>query len=160
MLEWEKLFRRYVWDDRTTPYFIPVAKLHRGQANAEIMIYCLFLGILFGVVALSSLSSESPQGYSPGMAIYGFTVLCAAICFGLAKLYPAALYLSATPLAGLAYVLAYGLSNRELLDTVMVVAVLLLLLRYSFRIVAVARAYPGLPEPPDDDDPRRRLFKR
>ena len=160
MLNWEKLFRRYVWDDRTTPYFTPVEKLHRGQANAEIMVYSLFLGILFAVVAIASLSADSPQGYSPGMALYGFSVVCAAVCFGVAKLYGGALYLSATPLAGLAYVLAYGLGERELLDTLMVVAVLIVLLRYSLRIVALARDYPELPEAPDDDNPRRTLFKR
>ena len=159
-MDWESLFKRYVWDANKTPYLVPVAKLNRRQANSEIMIYTLFLGVLFGVVAVTSLSSSAPQGYSPGMGLYGFTVVCAAVCFGVTKSYMAALYLSATPLAGLAYLLLYGAgSERELWDTVIVAVVLALLLRYSLRIVAVARAYPELAEGPDDDTPRRRLFK-
>ena len=159
-MDWESLFKRYVWDDNKTPYLVPVSKLNRRQANSEIMIFSLFLGVLFGVVAVASLSAKAPHGYSPNMALYGFTVVCAAVCFGVAKSYVAALYLSATPLAGLAYVLLYGFgSERELLDTVIVATVLVLLLRYSRRIVSVARAYPGLPEGPDDDTPRRGLFK-
>ena len=142
-MDWESLFKRYVWDENKTPYLVPVAKLKRRQANSEIMVYSLFLGVLFAVVAVASLSSKAPQGYSPGMGLYAFTVVCAAVCFGVAKSYVAALYLSATPLAALAYVLLYGFgSERELLDTVIVVTVLVLLLRYSFRIVSVARAYP------------------
>ncbi len=160
-MDWESLFKRYVWDDNKTPYLVPVAKLNRRQADSEIMIYSLFLGVLFGIVAVASLSADAPHGYSPGMALYGFSVVCAAVCFGVAKSYAAALYLSATPLAGLAYVLLYGFgSERELVDTVVVAVVLLLLLRYSLRIVAVARAYPELPQAPGDDPPRRRLFKK
>ena len=160
-MDWESLFKRYVWDDNKTPYLVPVAKLNRRQADSEITVYSLFLGVLFGVVAVASLTADAPHGYAPGMALYGFSVVCAAVCFGVAKSYLAALYLSATPVAGLAYVLLYGLgSERELLDTVVVAIVLVLLLRYSRRIVAVARAYPELPEAPDDDTPRRRLFKK
>ena len=161
MMDWEKLFKRYVWDDRTTPYLVPVARLNQRQANYEIKAYSLFLGILFGVVAITSLSADAPHGYSPGMALYGFSVVCAAVCFGMAKAYAAALYLSATPLAGLAYLLIYGFgSERALVDTVIVAVVLLLLLQYSLRIVAVARAYPSPPAAPHDDNPRRGLFKR
>ncbi len=61
-MDWESLFKRYVWDDNKTPYLVPVAKLNRRQANSEIMIYTLFLGVLFGVVAVTSLSSSAPQG--------------------------------------------------------------------------------------------------
>ena len=159
-LDWESLIKRYVWDERTTPYMVPLARLNRRQADYEIAAYCVFLGILFGVVAIAALGG-TPHGQSPGMGMYAFSVVCATVLFGVAKSTAAALYLSATPLAGLAYVLAYGFgAERELLDTVLVCAVLLLLVRYSFRIVAISRAYPELPEAPDDDTPRRRLFKR
>lgn len=161
-LDWENLFKRYVWDDRTTPYLVPLARLNRRQADYEIAAYCLFLGILFGVVSVASLAISSLHGgQSPGMAMYAFTVVCAAVLFGIMKSPAAALYLSATPLAGFAYVLVYGFGEeRELLDTVVVSAILLVLLRYSLRIVAISRAYPGLPEASAGDAPRRRLFKR
>lgn len=158
-LDWEKLFKRYVWDDRTTPYLIPIARLNRRQADYEIGAYCLFLGILFGVVALAAAGVNSEHGHSPGMAVYAFSVVCATVLFGVAKSSAAAIYLSATPLSGLAYLLVYG-GERELFDTLIVAAIMLILLRYSLRTIAISRAYADLPEPGDEDPPRRRLFKR
>lgn len=155
-MEWEKLFRKYIWDDETTPYLIPLAKLNRRQANSEILIYCLFLGVFFAIVILASLRG-GPDGRSLGAAFYGFSVVCAAALFGMLKNYHAALYLSATPLAALAYLFLYGFgAERARVDTIVVAGVLLLLLRYSLRIVALARAYPDLPEPTSEPTPRRR----
>ena len=161
VLDWEGLIKRYVWDHRTTPYLVPLAKLNRRQADYEILAYCLFLGVLFAVVAVTALSGATSHGRSPGMALYGFSVVCAAMVFGFGKSYAAALYLGTTPLAGLAYLLLYGFrSDRHLLDTLVVTVLVLLLLWYTLRITTVARIYPTLPEPGDDDSPRRRLFKR
>lgn len=145
-MEWEKLFRRYVWNDQTTPYLTPVPNLNRRQADSEILFYCWFMAVLFGVMGLISLRA-GPDGQSHGVAYYGFTVVCAAVLFGIMKSYWAALYLSATPLTALAYLYFYGLgSARPAGDTFIVTIVLLLLLRYSLRIIAVARYYPSLPE--------------
>lgn len=161
MLDWENLFKRYVWDDRTTPYLVPLSRLNRNQADNEILAYCLFLGIIFGVVALTAMSGATPHGRSPTMALYGITVVLAAIAFGIAKNYFAALYLSATPLTGLVYLLIYGFrSDRYLVDTLLVGLVVLLLLWYSLRVIALARAYPNLRKPENEEQPRRRLFKR
>ena len=65
MLDWEGLFKRYVWDDRTTPYLVPLSKLNRRQADNEILIYSLFVGVLFGIVAITALSDETLHGRSP-----------------------------------------------------------------------------------------------
>ena len=95
------------------------------------------------------------------MALYAFTVTCSTVLFGYTKSYPAALYLSAAPLAGIAYLVFYGLgSERHLIDTLVIGGALALLLWYSVRIIRLARIYPTLPEGGDDDTPRRRLFKR
>jgi hypothetical protein len=161
MLDWEHLFKRYIWDDRTTPYLVPVRKLNRQQADYEILAYSIFLGMLFGVVSVTALTDIGPQGRSPNMALYAFTVACAAAAFGSTKSYPAALYLSASPLAGICYLLFFGLgSERHLFDTLLVGSLLLLLLSYSRRIVTLARIYPTIPEAEDSEPPRRRLFKR
>jgi hypothetical protein len=73
-------------------------------------------------------------------------VVCAAVLFTIMKSYAAALYMSATPAVALVYIYFYGLgSQREVFDTLIVTVILLLLLRYSFRIVALARLYPDLP---------------
>lgn len=159
MLDWEGLFKRYVWDDRKTPYLVPVSKLNRRQADNEILAYSLFVGILFAVVALSGLTGSASHGRSPFMMLYGFSVVCAAVLLHYTKSVLAAFYLAATPVAGLAYLLVFGLaSNRALVDTVIVAAIALLLLWYSWRLVNLTRAYPALPDA-EPDPPRRRLFK-
>ena len=147
-LDWEGMFRKYVWNVDTTPYFTPVKGLNRRQANSEIRFYCWFIIILFGVISLASLKG-SPDNSPFGVSYYGFTVVCAAVLFGFAKTYPAALYLSATPLVSLAYIWFYGLSTeRPFGDTLIVTIIFIALLRYSFRIVAIAKAYQSLPAPP------------
>ncbi len=35
-LDWEKLFKRYVWDDERTPYLTRVRNLSRVQAHYEL----------------------------------------------------------------------------------------------------------------------------
>lgn len=144
-MDWDKLFLKYVWNDQTTPYLVPLEKLNQRQANSEILIYSLFLGIFFGIVALISLRGGA-QGPASMVTFYGFTVVCAAVLFAIMKSYLAALYLSATPLAALAYVHIFGLgSERAVVDTLIVTVILLVLLRYSFRIVALAKLYPQYP---------------
>jgi len=48
--DWEKLVKRYVWNDERTPYFTRVANLSRRQAHYELFGYALFAGILSGVL--------------------------------------------------------------------------------------------------------------
>lgn len=159
MLDWEGLFKRYVWDDRTTPYLVPVTRLNRRQADSEILAYSLFMGVLFSVVALSSMSEMAPNGRSPLTVLYGFTVVCACLLLNYTKAVPAALYLGMAPLAGLAFLALVGMgSGRQPIDTAFVAAILLLLLWYSVRLVNVVRGYPDMPEG-DAPPPRRRLFK-
>ncbi len=144
-LDWEGLFKKYVWNDQSTPYLTAVPDLNQRQGKSEIFAYSLFLGVFFSIVALLSLSG-GPEERSLGLGIYSFSVVCAAVIFGIMKSYPAALYLSATPLTALAYLYIYGFgSERETVDTLIVTLILLALLRYSLRIVAVARAYPTFP---------------
>ena len=144
------MFRKYVWNVDTTPYFTAVPDMTRRQADSEIRFYCWFIIILFGVVTLTSFKGGMGNG-SVGVTYYAFTVVCAAVLFGIAKFYPAALYLSATPLVSLAYLWLYGVgSERPLGDTIIVTVVLLGLLRYSLRLVAIAKAYSEMPEAPSD----------
>ena len=150
-LDWEGMFRKYVWNVDTTPYFTAVPDMTRRQADSEVRFYCWFVIILFGVITLTSFKVGIEKG-SVGIAYYGLTVVCAAVMFGIAKFYPAALYLSATPLVSLTYLWLYGMgSERPLGDTIIVTLVLLALLRYSLRLVAIAKAYPEMSEAPSDD---------
>jgi hypothetical protein len=142
-LDWEKLVKRYVWDDNRTPYFTRVAHLTRVQAGYELFAYAFFMGVLFGVVALVSLSDKLPHGGAAIVPIYAFTVLCAAVILGMTRHPWAALYCAVAPLAALAYFAAYGFHpNLTSLDHGVLVAGMLAWFAYSLRVVAIARAFP------------------
>lgn len=130
MLDWEKLFRRYVWDDEKTPCLTSVGDLTRAQADNELHVYCVFLGILFGVVAVASAVGTSSYGRSTGVAFYGFSVVCAAVVLAFAKHHLAAMYCAATPVAALAFLFLHGFSPTLVpLDHIVILLVLLLMLR-------------------------------
>jgi len=151
-LDWEKLVKRYVWHDERTPYFTRVAHLTRRQAHYELFGYSLFVGVLSAVLSVASLSSELPRADAAGASIYSFTVCCAAILLGTTRHPWAALWCASAPLAALAYFALYGFHpNLELADKVLLVIVMLLWLVYARRLVAVARAWPGLSGPPEPD---------
>jgi hypothetical protein len=155
--DWENLVKRYVWDDTRTPYFTRVARLNRVQACYELHAYAIFVGVLFAVATVAALSGRLPHGNAAIVPIYAFTVVCAAIVLGLTRHYYAAVYCAAAPLGALAYFAAYGF-HPELasLDRVVMVVVVLAWLAYGLRVIAIARAYPSLPEPATPEPPRRR----
>ena len=143
----EKYFKKYIWDDQRTPYFVPVTRMTRVQADYEIHAYALFVGILFAVVTVGALLSQDPQVSSDAVAIYGLTVVCAAIVLGFTKHPHAALYCGAAPAVGLLYFFVYGFhSNLGAIDHMVMIVFGLIWLRYSLRVLAIARTYPTMPE--------------
>ncbi len=151
-LDWYKYMRRYVWDDETTPYLVPVPRLHRRQADNEIMLYSLFVCLLFGAVALISTTEAAPYGRSFSASLYGFLTFCAAVILWVTKHPMAAMGVMAAPLGLVVYALA-ALVRPEvaLLDRIVLVALALVWSRYAFRVLAITRLYPDLPEPPPPD---------
>jgi hypothetical protein len=148
-MNWESFVKRYVWDDDRTPYLVRVGRITRRQADYEIYVYTVFLGVLFAVVTVAALAGGLPQGRSEAVALYGFSVVCAVILFGATKHLWAALYCSAVPLAALFYFFTHGLSpHLGTIDHVVLIVFALMWLRYSMRIVSLAKAYPDLPETP------------
>ena len=55
VVSWEKLIKRYIWDDDRTPYLVPASRMTRKQADHEIFAYTIFLGILLAIVCLAAL---------------------------------------------------------------------------------------------------------
>jgi hypothetical protein len=150
-MNWESFIKRYIWDDDRTPYLVRIGRITRRQADYEIYLYTVFLGVLFAVATLAALAGALPQGRSEAVALYGFTVVCAAILFGATKHLWPALYCSAVPLAVLLYFYPPGCApNLAAIDRVVLIAVALIFLRYSMRIVSLAKAYPDLPETPPE----------
>ena len=146
-MAWEKFVKRYVWDDTKTPYFVRVSKLTKVQAGYELFSYSLFLGVLFGVISVVSLSEQAPQGRSDVVSIYAFCVVCGAIVLGMTKSSAAAYFCASAPLAALLYFFLEGFPpGLGGIDKLVLIAVALGLFCYSLRVVAMAKAYPNMPD--------------
>lgn len=146
-LDWVGMLKRYVGDDVRTPYFVAVGRLTRVQANYELFAYTLFLAVLFGVVGVASLSPSLPHGNTLGVPVYAFTVAAAAVVFGFSKHPAAAAVCASAPVGALIYFVTFGFHpNAGTGDKVLQVIICMLWLRYSWRILRIARAYPTLPE--------------
>jgi hypothetical protein len=144
-LDWEKLFKRYVWDDERTPYLTRVGNLSRVQAHYELLGYSLFMGVLFGVLAVATLSTGLPHGGAAIVPIYAFSVCSAALLLGFTRHPWAARWCAAAPLAAIAYFAIWGFhANLDFGDKVLLVVVAVVGLVYSRRVVAVARAWQRL----------------
>ena len=149
-MDWEKHFKKYVWDDDKTPYFTPVSKLNRRQASNEIYIYALFLGTLFCVVALLANTGGLPHGRSFGVALYSFSMVCAALVLGFTKHPLAAWYCGLAPVATLVYFYLFGFRpNWGAVDHVVVLLFVLLWLRYSWRVIGIGRRFEEMPDAVD-----------
>jgi hypothetical protein len=145
-LDWEKLFKRYVWDAERTPYLTRVGDLSRVQAHYELFGYALFMGVLFGALAVLTLSPKLPHGGAAIVPVYAFTVCCAAVVLGFTRHPWAALWCAGAPLAALGYFAVWGFHpNLDSGDKVLLVAGVVVWLLYSRRAVAVARVWQGLP---------------
>jgi len=137
-LDWEKLVKRYVWNDERTPYFTRVANLTRRQAHYELFAYAVFMGVLSGVIAVAA-----PSNW---VSLYAFSVCCAALLLGVTRDAWAAIWCACAPLAALAWFALDGFHPRlEAAEKGILVAAALAGLLYSRRLVAVARAWPQLP---------------
>ncbi len=78
-------------------------------------------------------------------------MVCGAILFGATRHLWPGLYCAATPLAALLYLLVVGFPPRlGTIDHVVIIAFILLWGWYATRIVAIARAYPDMPEAQND----------
>jgi hypothetical protein len=147
-LDWVGLLKRYVGNEIKTPYFVAAGRLDRVQARNELFVYALFMAVLFGVVGVASLSPSLPHGNALGVPVYAFLVAGAAVFFGFTKHPAAAAVCASAPVGALIYFTLYGFHpNAASGDKVLQVVIVLLWLRYSWRILQIARAYPTMPEP-------------
>ena len=148
-LDWYKFVRRYFWDDETTPYLVPVANLHRGQARHEIFAYVLFVSILYGAVMLLTMGGNSPYADSFGASLYAFVVVCSALTFGVTRHHFAACACVLAPAGALVFSLSFDVHpDLGAWDRVLLVGFSLVWLRYSMRLMHIAKHYPEMPPPP------------
>lgn len=145
-LDWEKMFKRYVFDDVRTPYFTSVPRLTQTQARYELFVYTVFLGTLFAVVSVASLSPDLPHKGATGVSAYAISVVGGALAFGVTRHPWAAAYCASAPLAALLYFFLYGFHpSLGTGDKVLLTVAVLAWLRYSWRVLGIVRSYPSMP---------------
>jgi hypothetical protein len=143
VVSWEKLIKRYLWDDDRTPYLVPASRMTSKQADHEIFAYTVFLGILSAVVCLAALADT---GTSDLIVVYAFSAIVGTVVLGVTKHLYSAWYCGAVPVAFLLYLLVYGFpANLAPIDHFVLIAFALIWLRYAFRVISIARAYPDMP---------------
>ena len=147
LMGWYEHMKRYVWDDERTPYLVKVPKLSRFQANKELLAYGIFLGTVFSVVTLIFFGRFKGGGgeFYLLFSAYGFAVTIAAYLLVQGKRVRTARFLHSVPFAIMAFVSLDGIQpplpwvEKSFLLTVSILWVI-----YSFRVVAICRAYPGM----------------
>lgn len=157
---WEKYVKKYVWDDDSTPYFIPVQKLKRYQADKELFIYAFFLATPATLLTAGIGSQIVSGGIYDNLivGVYAFSVFCAAVYLHFRKNLYAALYTVTAPFAMLLHFTLNGFPSKlHTIEQVGLVIVTLIWLRYTIRVVAIAKAYPGLSSIKKDDNPWSKL---
>jgi hypothetical protein len=141
-LDWEKLFKRYVWHDERTPYLTRVANLTRIQAQYEIFGYALFMGVLSALLSIVTMAPSLPHGGAAIVPLYAFSVCCAAVTLGFTRHPLAAAWCALAPLAALAYFATWGFHpGLDAGGKGLLIGVALAGLLYSARAVLVARAW-------------------
>ncbi len=149
-MKWYAYIRKYVWDDQKTPYVIPVDRLNRAQGRNELFTFSVLLAVFCMVIGIASLLGKAFQEQSAGVAVYTFTIYSAATILGATRHPFAAIYCSTMAPVTLFYFFLYGFPpNLHLVDELLILALAVMLLRYTFRVIAIARAYPFLA--PGDD---------
>lgn len=160
-VDWENMFKRYVFNATKTPYLVPASKLNRLQAQYEIFVYCLFLAVMFGILAVASISPKLPHAGATGVTFVALLLCAAAIIFGFTKHPMAAATTAVAPVACMIYLIMYGFHPKiGDGDKVLLGGFLLLWLRYNWRMLAIARAFPDLPDPPPPPPPPTDVFGR
>jgi hypothetical protein len=148
MVVWEKYVKKYVWDDDKTPYFIAASKLKQDQASKEIFLYCFFLATPAALIvaAFASVLIENGVIENLALGLYGASMLFCAAFLHIRKSVTAALYTISAPIVVLLYFAINGFPPKlHFVEQIGVIIAVLLWLRYTFRVVAVAKVHPDLP---------------
>ena len=141
-MNWEKLFKRYIWDDDRTPYFVAPHAMTKRQADYEIFAYAVFIGSLIVVVTIAAMSRGEN---SDAITLFGFSAIVSTVILSITKHPYAAYYCGVIPVVLLLYLMIYGFpASLAPIDHFVVIVFALLWLLYSYRVVRIAKAYPDL----------------
>lgn len=146
-MSWPDFIRKYLWSDEKTPYLVPPAKLSRSQAESELFVFAVLMAAFCFVAGLAALLGADGVAGSAAVSAYSFALCSSAIALGATRHRFAALICATAPPVFLAYLLVFGLPHAlHLADKALIGAAVVLLGLYTLRVVAIATAYPGLPD--------------
>ena len=139
---WFSNVNKYVWNRERTPYFTAPEELSEVQAKHELFAYTVLLGSVFGVVALGGLIATLRDPALPQILwlFCGGIVLWA--CVGLVRTFDplAAWTVALAPASILAQTIQSAIQAGALgPDRILIIAVVLVLLRYGWRVIRIAR---------------------
>ncbi len=156
-LDWEGMFKRYVFDEARIPHFVPVTKLTRTQAHYEILYYAILTVPVAALGGIAALSGRLPHGDAPLVAFYALAVAWATALFAVNKNQIAGSLAATFPIAMLVYFAVFGFPETlKGFDRWIVTAVVVLWAAYCWRIVRIAAAFPTMIDPPDGPKPQPR----
>ncbi len=156
-LDWERMFKRYVFDEARTPHFVRVNKLTRTQAHYEILFYTLLVVPVSLLLGIISLSGKLPHGDLPLVAFYALAVAWATGVFAWTKNQIAGTFSATLPIALLIYFATFGFPvNMTTGDRTICALVVVAWAAYNWRMVRIAAAFPDMIDPPDGPKPRPR----
>lgn len=155
--DWPKMFRRYVYDEEKTPYFVSVGRLNKRQARNEIFLYAFFVSMLFGILGLVALTGKLPHGEAVGVPIYALFTVWLAVTFAWTKNPMAGAACALAPIALAVYLIVFGFPAKlGPVDKVLVGAVIVGWFVYSWRMIRLVARYPDMSEPTEQAKPLRR----
>ena len=86
------------------------------------------------------------------MALYAFSMVCAAIVFGFTKHYLAAWYCGLAPVAMLLYFYVFGFHpSWGAVDHVVIILIAVVWLRYSWRVIGIGKCFEDMPDADDGE---------
>jgi len=156
-LDWEKMFKRYVFDEARTPYFVSVSKLSRTQAHYEVLFYAMLVVPVCLVLGVASLSGKLPHGNAPMISFYALAAGWATGVFAWNKNQIAGAFSATLPLAFLLYLIIFGFPEKMTRgDSFLVVGIVVAWAAYTWRIVMIATGYPDMIDRADSPTPKPR----
>jgi uncharacterized membrane protein len=137
MVIWEKYVKKYVWDERSTPFLVSVKNLNQAQAKKELFLFAIFLATPLAL-------QNSDFGYAI-ITFFAVSIVTAAGYTNHAKNRNVAIYCGTAPLALLGYFIVNGFPPKlHLVDHAIMITMILCWLRYTFRVISITGAYSRL----------------
>ena len=162
-MNWFANVGKYLWSRETTPDFTAPNAMTRVQARHEVFAYAVLLGSVFAIVGIAGVIATFRN---PAAGPLLWTAVCGLVlwgCFSSARLRGtlAAWVVAAAPAALLIQFAFSGFSPQSTrVDQILLVIIVLILLRYGWRIVRIVRHQNGKPGPrqaePTETSPRTR----